>query len=807
MDLVNIFFEHCGAHFPFLNRKELEGEIKKKRVSTLLVDGMCAIAVRFLDNPNDAEVDHLGPKNEGESDATASIAAKVEHFACRIRAQLPSTFTAPNLSAVQACFMMCWIEFGAGRDSCLWMYLGIAIRMAQDLGLEKGYMGGKAARETFWAIFFLDRVISSGTGRAVSIRDRDITVPFPDEFDEEENDKGADNDGSNMDPGGEKEKDDCPHPYSTLMRVIHLYGRVTDVLNHAKPTVAYATSPQAPSPDASSPNAVSVSALSVSAISQTTTKDPFSKLAALEMEVTNLYQDLSPKLHFNVVNFQKYISRGEASVFIMMHAWFHTLIVLLHRPTLMQGCGGALESEMLSREKEQMTHSKNLNASFTSIFSRVKGDNELAMSSAKTICDILAFAELLDPRALICAPWLSQPIFTAASAFLMERKDAMPNANEPPESAPLSNREHLQGYRQRVQSVTEETRNSPSGQAKLSLLYAAANTNFQHCHGSMKTLLQYWQGIDYILSVMDQKAKGIIDPILYTPEDMNEARKNKEAWGRWKLGRNSVRPDQDESKIPAEAEMQSRPSIIDGIPPEARLSQIKFGSTPKIRGDSLTKGFSSAGASVQLPPNTTSGESYFPFTPGSWEWSPTNDPFAWSMTGTTNSPSSNVTFIFKTPTSEGPNHESVHKRSSPIPEESDEQQQKHVAQVLSVSPTSKPPIGSSMVSITSPPQPQHQQIQQNIITPNNLPPMDSQPNYVTSKFGDMPPPHMPPMGGQDYPPLPVYNLNNGVNSRFDYNTGIMTESENIDVSSLGPEMVGWLDYLPNDVFGYMPTQM
>jgi hypothetical protein len=69
--------------------------------------------------------------------------------------------------------------------------------------------------DTFWTIFFLDRVISSGTGRPVTLRDDDIEVFFPLQ--------------------SESDLVNCwPAPFPPLIRIIHLYGRITDLLNAIK---------------------------------------------------------------------------------------------------------------------------------------------------------------------------------------------------------------------------------------------------------------------------------------------------------------------------------------------------------------------------------------------------------------------------------------------------------------------------------------------------------------------------------------------------------------------------------------------
>lgn len=57
--------------------------------------------------------------------------------------------------------------------------------------------------------------------------------------------------------------------------------------------------------------------------------------------------------------------------------------------------------------------------------------------------------------------------------------------------------------------------------AKHGLLAAAAKENYQRCYKALKSLETYWAGIKYILTVLDQKAKGIWDPLLYTAEEMD----------------------------------------------------------------------------------------------------------------------------------------------------------------------------------------------------------------------------------------------------------------------------------------------
>lgn len=245
------FFTHIGCNFPFLQRDRFLQDLEEKQVDAILVDAVCAMAARFSSH-------ELLTKQRGSTKPSEYGFI----FAQRAKEALIHTFATPNLAAVQAALLLAYNEFGESRDSGLWMYLGIAIRLAQDLGLqnldglcyegrdgptpkmvkddEKGLYSETEERnrdrvvsskneneaeeqraierertETFWAVFFLDRVVSSGTGRRSTLRDKDIELSFPSL--------------DTTDP-----KTGWPSPFPPLIRIVHLYGRVTDLLNAIK---------------------------------------------------------------------------------------------------------------------------------------------------------------------------------------------------------------------------------------------------------------------------------------------------------------------------------------------------------------------------------------------------------------------------------------------------------------------------------------------------------------------------------------------------------------------------------------------
>ncbi|OIW27671.1 hypothetical protein CONLIGDRAFT_580002 [Coniochaeta ligniaria NRRL 30616] len=470
IDLVRTFFLRLGCNYPFLREERCLRMLKEKQLEPMLVDSICALAVRFSE---------LSVATRERDDNTER--SQCGHvFAQRAKAATVDTFPCPSVGAVQACLLMAYEGFGENQDSTLWMYLGLAIRMAVDLGLQKmvgvKYQGEtdpwytrtwsrnagdsdvneskqnsdgdmpspeeqhdieQERIDTFWAVFVLDRVISSGTGRPVTFRDDDFELALPE---------------PTVDPVS-----GWPAPFPHFIRIIHLYGRVSDVLNKISSA-------------------------------DDLTEDKMSKLAQMESDLTQIYQNQDPRLNFSAQNFQEYVKAGQGTTFILLHFWFHALIIVLHQPTLVMPFGSFSRAQLLPNS------------------------HELSMSSAKTISDILAFAELIDPKSFIGNPFTSQPMYIAACAFLMESaaKDSVPPSREP---SP------------RPDGRFESHTSAPNKHSRKHLLLTStANQNYQRCYKSLQHLHDYWSGVKYILTALDQRSKGIWDCETYTNEELEDAK-------------------------------------------------------------------------------------------------------------------------------------------------------------------------------------------------------------------------------------------------------------------------------------------
>lgn len=128
--LAITFFSHLGCNYPFLQRNRFLRDLEEKQVDAILVDAVCALAARFSTHALLTQAAHDGENQAGPAEYGHA-------FAQRAKLALVDTFACPRVAAAQAALLLAYNEFGEQRDSGLWMYLGISIRLAQDLGLHK----------------------------------------------------------------------------------------------------------------------------------------------------------------------------------------------------------------------------------------------------------------------------------------------------------------------------------------------------------------------------------------------------------------------------------------------------------------------------------------------------------------------------------------------------------------------------------------------------------------------------------------------------------------------------------------------
>ena len=183
-ELIPLFFDRLGDHYLCLKRQGLEKRLAEsgQRIPPMLINIMCALAARYSEHPRIVS----GHQGVEQSHSFGIV------FANKAKLFLASALSVPSRTTTLAFLMMAWHEFGCNLDSAFWMYAGMALRMAIDLGIHRHSTlpGSHCLRDLndvdfiddallFWSVYQMDRVLAMGTGRPTNIKDREITCPTP----------------------------------------------------------------------------------------------------------------------------------------------------------------------------------------------------------------------------------------------------------------------------------------------------------------------------------------------------------------------------------------------------------------------------------------------------------------------------------------------------------------------------------------------------------------------------------------------------------------------------------------------------
>ena len=179
----------------------------KKELNPLIPLGVLALTARF----HPQLVAYHSPSSPGNP-SNPLLAS--EFYATALRSRLAGAdsagagFAVPDLTRVQALLMLALHEWGMSRGKSAWLYVGMAIRLSQAMGLpfeletelplmrdeprSPGFkldntkeqtsddiIAQETKRRTFWACFTLDRCLSSGKYRPRMIRAKKLGIQLP----------------------------------------------------------------------------------------------------------------------------------------------------------------------------------------------------------------------------------------------------------------------------------------------------------------------------------------------------------------------------------------------------------------------------------------------------------------------------------------------------------------------------------------------------------------------------------------------------------------------------------------------------
>ncbi|CAK7235652.1 hypothetical protein SBRCBS47491_009367 [Sporothrix bragantina] len=215
--ILDIFFAHFGGHFPFHHPHILGGHVRSGEASSFLLNAIAALTLRFCSQEQEGVATAGSPLIailQAQFPESAQVWQRGQVYLKKAKEQLVPLLSIPAPEVVAGLVILAWAEFGDNNEAGLWMFTGMAIRMAQDLGFHRlpdtaadlssdvfdvfhdqarptldgrvvltdeqsAVHQQKARLVMFWSVLFLDVCVSLGTGRLPSIRPSEVEVAVP----------------------------------------------------------------------------------------------------------------------------------------------------------------------------------------------------------------------------------------------------------------------------------------------------------------------------------------------------------------------------------------------------------------------------------------------------------------------------------------------------------------------------------------------------------------------------------------------------------------------------------------------------
>jgi hypothetical protein len=430
-----------AACFPWLDEGDLLAGAEAGELPAILANALCAVGAQFSSHPD--LLQKMG-KTKGEP------------FSDMAKVLIVPMLSWPSLDVIEALLILSYSEFALGADSGLWMYIGMAMRMATDLGLQheatiKSMSSKKQqdrARLLFWAIIALDRITCFGTGRSVSMHEDSFDCHLPTLQDDPLSDGFI---------------------FGHIIRTLLKRGRIGELLNRSGST------------------------------KDISLEDMGRKLQGIWHDVAHYYETLPPSLQFGVTNFQRMADTNKGAAFVYLHILLQSIMSLLNRPSLLR---------RFNKDFDMSVPSK-----LTAVANQASGTivSILRFAEDASLNRKAAAGENPDLNPYIdCNPYLDQLILPAGRAFIAEKqnvKDTLTRlgyATQSTFAAPPAGLEHILDT-----AIGTSTINGPFDEIIAKGQYA--QMNLMTCQRMLDRLALWWSGADWPARALRQEIDGTDD--------------------------------------------------------------------------------------------------------------------------------------------------------------------------------------------------------------------------------------------------------------------------------------------------------
>ncbi|CAG8435611.1 3702_t:CDS:2 [Ambispora gerdemannii] len=370
LHLAEYFFRYSYPQMPMFHKTTLLRRLEENKVSPFLIYSLCAVNREgIITNP---------PYLAGEP------------FADIATSMILDSFDEPTVEHCQALLLMALHQYGTMRGPRSWLYVSLAIRMAQELGLHKEFEGptlgssqkidSEAAfiereirRRTFWCCFVIDRFSACALGRPTIIDEADIEIrlPIPDRDWELEHPIVVDTEFGRL-KKVEVSKDGCmilenKGLFALLVSAAALLGRVAQMINRAKANETLQP------------------------------WNPESQYSILSQQIEKWYSELCPNMIWSKERLTQHLEYNVGAAYATIHLLYYATIVILNRPHIGMLQNAEVPVEHYDFVRMSVDHCKNA----------ARAVSEIANAVLKTNCFHLC-------------PFVLYPLFAASTIHINE---------------------------------------------------------------------------------------------------------------------------------------------------------------------------------------------------------------------------------------------------------------------------------------------------------------------------------------------------------------------------------------------------
>ncbi|KAI7865270.1 fungal-specific transcription factor domain-containing protein [Spinellus fusiger] len=175
--LIQVYFTHFNPYMPIIEEEEFRAMYERNKDpflnSLLAVIGRSS--ARIMDDSHPIMKQH-----------SISCLGLFDSLTDQIKTNIRLDFSAPKIEMIQVlmigvCNMEGWVS-----ESLSWLSIGLAVKMAQELGLHRSKpqwgipkKTAEAHKRIWWIMYTIDQWICAALGRPMIVSDADCDVEFP----------------------------------------------------------------------------------------------------------------------------------------------------------------------------------------------------------------------------------------------------------------------------------------------------------------------------------------------------------------------------------------------------------------------------------------------------------------------------------------------------------------------------------------------------------------------------------------------------------------------------------------------------